>query len=64
MEGCKVKQCEGIFVVQASGEGTYRDRSEDGREGADFNVAQGNLCGNPISSFCLENTGFSTAYMV
>ena len=49
---------------QASGEETYRDRSEDGREGSDFNITQGNLCGNPIGSFSLGNAGFSTFCMV
>ena len=46
------------ICCQASGEGTYRDRSEDGQEGTDFNITQGNLCGNPIGSFFLGMLAF------
>ena len=49
---------------QASGEETYRNRSEDGRERSDFNITQGDLCGNPIGSFFFGNIGFFTACMV
>ena len=58
------KTMRGYICCQVSGEGTYRDRSEDGREGSDFNITQGNLYGNPIGSFFLGNAGFFTACMV